>query len=193
MQINLAKKGITSIFIAVTFVVLVSVAFSVGIWSIAEAKQNAESNNRSGRFVFGTALGLQTDTPDSTAFALSFYGDYYLTREFSVGPLLQMGFTNDLYQLGLTAQTKYTFSIADFPELKPHIQSGIGFIHADLDRKGWKHEDDTSFLIPVGIGAEYKLRDSVLLDTTLLFNFTNLEVRNENFFLTWLIGLKFPF
>lgn len=34
-------------------------------------------------------------------------GDYFLTHEFPIGPLLQMGFTGDLFQLGLTVQAKY--------------------------------------------------------------------------------------
>jgi len=157
-----------------------------------EAQQKSQ-DQRTGGFIFGASLGLQADTPDGTAFALGFYGDYYLTHEFSVGPLLQLGFNDDLFQLGLTAQAKYTFNLADFPELKPHLQAGIGIIYSDLDRRGRRDEDDTSFLIPLGIGAEYKLTDWVSLDTTFLFNITNLDVRDENFFFTWLIGLKFPF
>jgi len=104
----------------------------VALTSFAEAKQDA-ADKKIGKLVFGAALGLQTDTPDSTAFALGLYGDYYLTREFSIGPLLQMGFTEDLFQLGLTAQAKYTFDLADIPKLKPHVQAGFGFIYADLD------------------------------------------------------------
>lgn len=164
----------------------------VAFTSFAEAQQYA-ADDRTGRFVFGAALGLQADTPDGTAFSLGFFDDYYLTHEFSIGPLIQMGVTNDLFQVGLTAQAKYTFDLADIPELRPNVQAGIGIIHAKLDRRGTGDESDTSYLIPFGIGAEYKLTNSVSLDNTFLFNFTNLDVRDENFFLTWLIGLKFPF
>ena len=81
----------------------------------------------------GASVGVQSDTADSTAFAIGLYGDYYLTPNFSIGPLLQMGFTNDLSQFGLTAQAKYTFDIAGMPKLKPHVQAGLGLIYADLD------------------------------------------------------------
>ncbi len=188
MQTNLVKAHIVRFFIAVAIAVMVNGV----LLSFAEAQQNA-TDNKTGKFGFGAALGLQTDTPDSTAYALGLYGDYYLTRRFSIGPLLQMGYTADLFQVGLTAQAKHTFDVAGFPELKPHVQAGIGFIHAELDRRGWRREDDTSFLMPLGVGAEYKLTDSVSLDTSVLFNFTNLDVRDEHFFFTWLIGLKFPF
>jgi len=160
--------------------------------SVAEAQQVQPVERRTGRFVFGAGLGLAGDTPDGTAFALGFSGDYYLTQEFSIGPLLQMGFTGDLFQLGLTAQAKYTFDLPQLPALKPHVEAGIGFIYADLDRPRGG-EDDTSFLIPIGLGAEYKLSNRISLDTTLLFNFTDLNVRDENFFITWLIGVKYPF
>jgi opacity protein-like surface antigen len=164
----------------------------LALTQFAEAQQES-ADQRTGRFIFGAGLGLQADTPDGTVVALGFSGDYYLTRGFSIGPLLQMGFSDDLFQLGLSAQAKYTFDLAEIPELKPHIEAGIGFIYSDLDRRSRREEDDVSFLIPLGIGAEYKLTKSISLDTTFLFNITNLNVRHENFFFTWLVGLKFPF
>ena len=170
--------------------VILVVLFALTQFAKAQEKSTEE---RTGSFVFGVGLGLHADTPDDTAFALGITGDYYLTPEFSIGPLLQMGFTEDLFQIGLTAQAKYTFDLREIPKLKPHVQAGLGIIYADLDRKGREDEDDFSFLIPLGIGAEYQLTKSIWLDTTVLFNITNLDVRDENFFFTWLIGLKFPF
>ena len=164
----------------------------VAITPIAEAQQYA-TDRRSDRFFFGAALGLQTGTPDSTAYAISLYGDYYLTRGLSIGPLFQMGITGDLMQLGLTAQAKYTFDLPEIPQLKPHVQAGLGFIYANLDRGSGISEDDTSYLIPFGVGAEYKLTNSISLDGTILFNFTNIDVGNEDFFVTWLFGVKFAF
>jgi len=187
MQKNLVKVNINH------FVVWVVIAAVIVVLTpIAEAQQYT-ADRRTDKFFFGAALGLMTDTPDSTAYAIGLYGDYYLTRGLSIGPLLQMGFTDDLMQLGLTAQAKYTFDLANIPQLKPHVQAGLGFIYADLDLGNGRSEDDTSFLIPFGIGAEYKLTDSISLDGTVLFNITDLDVRSEDFFMTWLIGLKFAF
>jgi hypothetical protein len=157
-----------------------------------EAQQVPEAASRAGKFVFGAGLGLQGYTADGTAFALGLSGDYFLTNALSIGPLLQMGFTGDLFQLGLTAQLKYTFDLPEIPALKPRVEVGIGFIYADLDQPGGS-VDDTNFLIPLGLGAEYKLSDRISLDTTLLFNFTDLDVRDESFFITWLVGVKIPF
>ena len=152
----------------------------------------ADASDRRGRFALGGALGFMTDTPDSTAFAVGLSGDYYLTEGFSIGPLLQMGFTGDLFMIAPSAQAKYTFDLGGIPNLKPYAQAGIGFIYADLKRGGEK-ESDTSFIIPFGLGAEYKLTNAISLDGTVLLNATNLDVRDENLFVTVLFGLKFAF
>ena len=165
------------------------------VGSVAEAQQVPSAVSRAGRFVFGAGLGLQGDTVDDTAFALGVSGDYYLNNNFSIGPLLQFGLTGDLFQLGLTAQAKYTFDLAGLSAIKPHVEAGIGFIYADLDLPDGRGGDDTSFLIPLGVGLEYRLSPRISLDTTLFFNFTDLDVRrgNDEFFLTWLVGVRIPF
>jgi len=172
----------------------VIVAVFLMLTQFAESQPVQSADQRAGRFVFGAGLGLQAGTPDGTAFALGVSGDYYITQGLSVGPLLQMGFTGDLFQFGLTGQAKYTFDLPEIPALKPHVEAGIGFIYADLDGGLFRDEDDVSFLIPLGVGAEYRLTDSISADTTFLFNFTDLDVRhNKNFFFTWLVGLRYRF
>ena len=160
-----------------------------------EAQDVPASVSRAGRFVFGTGLGLQADTLDSTAFAVGVGGDYFFTNNISLGPLMQFGVTSDLFQMGLTAQAKYTFDLPQVPQLKPHLEGGIGFLYANLDRPGSGNKDDTSFLIPLGVGVEYRLSPRISLDTTAFFNFTDINVRNsdQNFFFTWLLGVRIPF
>ncbi len=171
---------------------VIIVAF-VALTPFAEAQQAQSKDQRAGRFILGAGMGLQANTPDGTAFALGLNGDYYVTQGLSVGPLLQLGFTGDLFQFGLTGQAKYTFDIKEIPALKPHVEAGVGFIYADLDRGRLGSEHDTSFLFPLGIGAEYRLTNSISLDSTALFNFTDLDVRDKNFFFTWLVGLRYRF
>jgi len=159
----------------------------------AEAQMVQSADQRAGRFIFGGGLGLQANTPDGTAFAFGFGGDYYLTQGFSIGPLFQFGFTGDLFQFGFSGQAKYTFDLKEIPALKPYIEAGVGVIYADLDRGRGGSEQDTSFLFPLGIGAEYRLTKSISVDNKFLFNFTDLDVRDTHFFFTWLVGLKYRF
>ena len=171
----------------------VIIAVFLALTQFAEAQKGQSADQRAGRYIFGAGLGLQANTPDGTAFALGFSGDYYFTQGLSVGPLLQFGFTGDLFQFGLTGQAKYTFDLKGIPALKSHIEAGLGFIYADLDRSQRRSENDVSFLFPLGIGAEYRLTNSISLDNTFLFNFTDLDVRDTHFFFTWLVGLKYRF
>src|SRR4030042_1367091 len=124
--------------------VAVMIAVFLVLTPFAEAQQSDEE--RTGKIILGGGLGLMADTPDGTAFALGLNGDYYLTQGFSVGPLLQMGFTGDLFQLGFTVQAKYTFDIEQIPALKPYIEGGVGFIYANMDGRLWRDEDDVSIL-----------------------------------------------
>ena len=161
----------------------------------ADAQQIPDSVARAGRFVFGAGLGLQANTVDDTAFSLGLSGDYFFTNNLSLGPLMQFGMTSDLFQFGLSAQAKYTFDLPRVPELKPHLEGGIGFLYANLDRPGRGNKDDTSFLVPLGVGLEYRLSPRLSLDTTAFFNFTDISVkdRDRNFFFNWLLGIKIPF
>jgi hypothetical protein len=162
---------------------------------VAEAQQLPPSVARAGRFVLGAGLGLQANTVDDTALAIGLSGDYFFTNNLSVGPLMQFGLTGDLFQFGLSAQAKYTFDIPQVRDLKPHLEGGIGFLYANLDRRGSGGKDDTSFLIPLGVGLEYRLNPRLSLDTTAFFNFTDIAVKNKDrdFFFTWLLGVKVPF
>ena len=154
----------------------------------------AQPEIRTGTFATGAALGLQGDTADGTVFAVTVNGDYFLSHNVSIGPLLQLGFTGDLTQVGVSLQAKLTADIPEVPNLTPHVQAGIGFIRAHLDRGALPSANDTSFLIPVGVGAAYYLSPRFALDSTVLLNFTDLDlVRNESFFVTWVIGFKYHF
>jgi len=118
----------------------------------------------------GTAVGFLSNTPDGTAFAFNLHADRFLQRNVSFGPLLQLGFTGDLTQVGFSGQGKYWI---DLPQTdnraKLVLQAGIGFVHADFFR------NDTSFLIPLGIGVDYSLTRTISLTGTFLLNFTDLD------------------
>lgn len=120
----------------------------------------------------GAALGFLGNTPDGTAFALNMHGDRFLNRTFSIGPLMQLGVTGDMTQVGLSGQGKYWVDIPDTSDkLKLVLQGGLGFVHADL------RGSDTSWLIPLGVGLDYKVDDRISLTSTFLLNFTDLEPR----------------
>jgi hypothetical protein len=148
-------------------------------------------DDRAGRFRLGADLGVIFSTPSDRdeVFGLNVYGDYFFNQNFSIGPLVQFGFAGDLFTIGPTAQLKYTHDIDE--RWKAHAQGGIGFIYANLDSP---NRDDVSFLLPLGGGIEYKFTERLSAGATVIFNFMDLEkVRNENFTLSLLAGIKFRF
>ena len=144
------------------------------------------------KFELGTDIGFSGGTIDGTALAVGISGDYQVAPHVSIGPLIQLGVTDDLFQIGVTAQAKFTLDFPDVPELKPQLQAGLGFIHADLD-KGGSSGDDTSWLIPIGMGLEYRMAKNLYAGTTLLFNITDLNIagKSDDLHVTWFVGLRF--
>ncbi len=179
--------------VALLLVVALSVPFEVFAQERPAAKQNT------GKLALGADLGLQAGTADDeVAFAIGLNADYYLDQHFSLGPLLQFGFTGDLTQVGLSAQAKYTFDLPRIPELKPHLQGGLGFIHVDIDCVQPCDDSDTGFLVPFGGGFELELSKNLLVGTTLLLNFNDTEVTAQringgNLFMSWFFGLRAMF
>ncbi len=103
------------------------------------------------RWGFGSGLGLTSGTVNGTVFNLAFSGDYYLDRNFSVGPLMQISPTGDLFQISFAGVGRYYFRLNNGINLVPF--TGIGLIHADLDRgtgPGSIDRNDTSWYIPIG-------------------------------------------
>lgn len=119
----------------------------------------------------GATMGFLANTPDDTAFALNFNAEAKISQQFSIGPLLQLGFTDDLALVGFSGQGKYAIGIPEVGErFKVILQGGIGFVHAD------KGPSDTSFLIPIGVGVDYQINPSLAFKSDFLLNFTDLDV-----------------
>ena len=135
---------------------------------IGETTSAAQS--RAGTWSGGGAVGFLANTPDDTAFAFNLNADRFFTREFSLGPLLQLGFTGDMNQVGFSGQGKYWI---DLPETNSRarlaLQGGVGFIHSDFFR------DDTSWLIPIGVGLDFAVNQTIRLTADFLLNFTDLD------------------
>jgi hypothetical protein len=174
------KSASLSILIALTFTFLMPL--------YAGAAQAPGADDREGRFKVGADIGVFFATADEEAVGLNLYGDYFFNPNVSVGPLVQFGFTSDLFQFGPSVQLKYTHDFDN--RWKGHAQIGLGFMYADLDGVN----DDTGVLLPIGGGIEYRFTDHLSFGTTILLNFMDLDkVRNENFSLGLLGGLKWRF
>ncbi len=162
--------------------------------------QQRSGTEGTGQLQVGAHMGIQEGTFDNnTAFALVFNADYFLDDHFSLGPLFQLGFTGDLTQVGISAQSKYTFDLPKMRKVKPHLQGGLGFIQVDMDRPpvtATGQDSDLGFLIPFGGGFDLELSKNLSVGSTLLLNFTDADIQSKdrngvgNLFMTWIFGVR---
>ncbi len=125
------------------------------------------------RWGFGSDLGLTSGTVHGTVFTMAFNGDYYLHRNFSVGPMMQISPMSDLFQISFAGVARYHFRLNNGINLVPF--SGFGLVHADLDR-GPIDRNDTSWYIPIGLSLEYQATQNLALSSTLIVNLHDINL-----------------
>jgi hypothetical protein len=149
------------------------------------------------RWGFGSGLGLTSGTVNGTVFTLAFSGDYYLDRNFSIGPMMQISPMGDLFQISFAGVGRYYFRLNNGINLVPF--TGIGLIHADLDRgtgPGSIDRSDTSWYIPIGVSFEYQASHNLALTSTLIVNLHDINLspslsENDTTSVALLFGFRF--
>ena len=149
------------------------------------------------RWGFGSDLGLTAGTVDGTVFTLGFNLDYYIDRNFSIGPMMQISPTGDLFQISFAGVGRYHFRLNNGINLVPFM--GIGLIHADLDRgtgPGSIDSNDTSWYIPIGVSLEYQAAHNLALSATLIVNLYDINLspslpENDHTSVALLFGFRF--
>ena len=129
------------------------------------------------RWGFGSDLGLTSGTVNGTVFTLAFSGDYYIDRNFSIGPMMQISPMGDLFQISFAGVGRYHFRLNNGINVVPLM--GIGFIHADLERgtgPGSIDNSDTSWYIPIGVSLEYQAAHNLALSSTLIVNLHDINL-----------------
>ena len=142
----------------------------VGLLVFTQPAEAQHTDQIQPTWTLGSGVGIMGNTPGGTAFNFNVYADRFLGRWFSVGPLLQIARTGNMFQTAFSAQGKYWFDIpAAGDRVKANLQAGLGFIHADY------MAGDTSWVIPVGVGVDYIMTPTVALTGTFLLNFADLH------------------
>jgi len=142
---------------------------------------------------FGTDLGFISGTVNNTVFALNFQADYYVAREFSIGPMFQWVPAGDLQQYAFAGVARYHFQAHKDVNIVPF--AGVGFIHADMN-SATVDRNDTSYYIPMGATFEYQLTPKLALANTVMLNLYNINMSpppgpKDTTSVTVLFGLRF--
>ena len=147
----------------------------------ARAQDATAQTNRTGHVDFGLGFGPMLSTESGSIIGVDVSGNYFLTNELSVGPLLQMGFDDSFNQIGLSAQVKYMFDLAANPKVHPHLEAGFGLIYANDGRS------ETEFLLPFGGGVDVEVAKRLFLNSTLLLNVSGLR---DDLYVNWIFGFR---
>ena len=129
------------------------------------------------RWGFGSDLGFTSGTVNGTVFTLGVNPEYYLDRNFSIGPMMQITPTGDLFQISFTGVARFRFRLDNNWNLVPY--TGLGLIHADLDRGNGPNRidrNDTSWLIPIGLSLEYQATHNMALSSTIQVNLHDINL-----------------
>ncbi len=149
---------------------IAAVAMATGLIGYGGREVAEGADAKPGAWMGGAGFGFLADTPNGTAFALNLNAETFVAPKFSVGPLLQLGFTSVSSQVGLSGQAKFWVDVPQIAKgFKVTPQVGLGFVHNSVQ------DGDTSWLIPLGVGADYALTNKLNVTTTFLLNFTNLH------------------
>lgn len=147
---------------------------TIALGMAVDAPRAQADDNRWG---FGSGLGLTSGTVNGTVFTMAFTGDYYVDRNFSVGPMMQISPMGDLFQISFAGVGRYYFRLDHGINLVPLM--GFGLIHADLDRgtgPGSINRNDTSWYIPLGVSLEYQAAQNLALTSTLIVNLHDINL-----------------
>ena len=126
------------------------------------------------QWALGASGGFMSSTPDGNAATMNLQGEYFVTPEASVGPMVQLGVTDNMTMTGLSMQGRYYLPVGGTNRRgRVNVQGGLGFAHAEFQ------DDDTSWLIPVGVGYDYELDSGMSLSVNGLVNFTHLDTGRD--------------
>lgn len=154
------------------------------------AKQQEEEDRV--RASVGASLGFFADDPGGIN--LGFEIPIEVNRNLSVGPWATLGLADDFLLLSATANVRYAFDVFDGPKLRklrPFLQGGVGISYYDDDDRD---DDETGFLMNMGLGAEYAVSEHVGLGSNLMFNAVPTFRPDRAFYWSWqFLTLRYRF
>jgi len=159
----------------------------------AQNRSSSEQEEEDGvRASVAASLGFFGDDPGGLN--LGFEIPIELNRNVSVGPWLTLGLADDFLLLSATANVRYHFDVFEGPKLRklrPFLQGGAGITHYDDDDRD---DDDTGFLMNMGLGAEYAVSEHVGFGSNIMFNVVPTFRPGQAFYWSWqFLSMRFRF
>ncbi|MCA8944947.1 MAG: hypothetical protein KDB29_01850 [Planctomycetes bacterium] len=147
----------------------------------------------------GGSVGLAFD---EIGFLATGEADFWFTRFFSAGPLLQLNTGRDFFLIaGGGPKITFDFDDNDFSDLvKPYVHLGPAFVIASGDHDHHRHhrhhdpDTEVGFAIVLGTGVDFYITDNLSLGTGFLWNWLVTRPLDDRFYFGWkVIEAKFHF
>jgi len=153
----------------------------VALVNVVPAPASAVELNH--EFVVGGDIGFNLD-PD--LFAMALIGEYHVTSNVALGPLVTFGVANDYFLFTTSGIAKYKANLSENEKLKPYGLLGVGFlVRNEKEKDDWDRE--TTFLFPIGGGFEYWVQEKLAVGANVVFNIS------EDIYLGAFMGLRTRF
>jgi hypothetical protein len=181
------RSDTRTLFAAVSLALAVAIPSSVaaqdpaGSSTSAEARSPSQRSEDRGLSVRGS-LGFSADP---TTFLMTLELPWQVNELVSLGPLFQLGFSDDEVLFAPSIQTYLHPRLADFKEIRPYLHVGMGLIYLEDNDRSPRDEEDTDFLITTGFGVEYEIKENFLIGTGMLFNAIPSGAIGEKFVFGW--------
>jgi hypothetical protein len=138
------------------------------------------------------SIGFFADDPGGVNLGFEF--PIELNRNVSIGPWVTLGLADDFLLLSATANVRYHFDVfegAKLRKLRPFLQGGVGLTYYDDDDR---NDDDTGFLMNMGLGAEYAVSEHVGVGSNIMFNVVPTFRPSQAFYWSWqFVQLRYRF
>ena len=138
------------------------------------------------------SLGFFADDPGGLN--LGFEIPIEVNRNLSIGPWVALGLADDFLLVSATANLRYHFDVfegAKLSKLRPFLQGGMGLTYYDDDELD---DDDTGFLMNMGMGVEYAVDEHVGIGSNIMFNVVPTFRPSQAFYWSWqFLSLRYRF
>ena len=152
----------------------------------------AQSESQYPTLGIGGNVGLQKLSSSSGLFEVGVDMPLHFNEHFSVGPWLQVGTSQDVVNVILTANARWHFHFLErtrFNKVQPFVQGGLGMVHTKVN--GAKATD---FAVNMGFGAEAPITDHVWLGSDVMFHPILTRDAGANWTFSWqFLTLRYRF
>ena len=168
---------------AVSIRILGSCLVALALSGTASAQETAEPQRDDSGFSVRGGVGF---TADPSAFLMTLEVPWAADELVSVGPLVQLAVSDDDVLFAPTLQVYLTPRLGgEYDEIRPYAHLGMGLAYLEKDGRRPRDDEDTDFLLTLGTGVEYAVRENLFLGTGLLFDVIPGGVVGENFIFGW--------